>query len=151
MKDSPKKAKFLEIDCDEIPVPFAVLQGYWVVQNLHLVMIFARVVQIAIVATGFLHVVLPLTSCDFCSQILSVYESSIKVFLFFFFFSCISANFNMFQITYKYISVSSEDFGSLKFPWRKVQHSESGWYAHDLRYMFVITSSSPPWRLTNFF
>ena len=48
-----KKAKFLEIDCDEIPVPFAVLQGYWVVQNLHLVMIFVRVVQIAIVATGF--------------------------------------------------------------------------------------------------
>ena len=47
------KAKFLEIDCDEIPVPFAVLQGYWVVQNLHFVMIFARVVQIAIVATGF--------------------------------------------------------------------------------------------------
>ena len=29
-----------------------------------------------------LHVVLPLTSCDFCSQILSVYERSIKVFSF---------------------------------------------------------------------
>ena len=28
VKDSLKKAKFLEIDCDEIPVPFAVLQGY---------------------------------------------------------------------------------------------------------------------------
>ena len=27
--------------------------------------------------------VLPLTSCDFCSQILSVYERSIEVFLFF--------------------------------------------------------------------
>ena len=53
MKDPLEKAKFLEIDCDEIPVPFAVLQGYWVVQNLHFVMIFARVVQIAIVATGF--------------------------------------------------------------------------------------------------
>ena len=53
MKDPLEKANFLEIDCDEIPVPFAVLQGYWVVQNLHFVMIFARVVQIAIVATGF--------------------------------------------------------------------------------------------------
>ena len=42
-------ATFLEIDCDEIPVPPAVLQGYWVVKNLHTVMIFARVV----VATGF--------------------------------------------------------------------------------------------------
>ena len=53
MKDPLEKANFLEIDCDEIPVPFAVLQGYWVVQNLHFVMIFARVVQIAIAATGF--------------------------------------------------------------------------------------------------
>ena len=35
-------------------------------------------------------------------------------------------------MTYKYNSVSSEDFGLLKFPWKKVQHSESGWYAHDL-------------------
>ena len=42
-------ATLLEIDCDEIPVPPAVLQGYWVVKNLHIVMIFARVV----VATGF--------------------------------------------------------------------------------------------------
>ena len=65
--------------------------------------------------------------------------------------SCRSADFNMFQMTYKYNSVSSEDFGSLKFPWKKVQHSESGWYAHDLRYMVVVTSSSPPWRLINFF
>ena len=146
---------------------------------------------------------LPLTSYDLYSQILSVYERSIKVLLFFFivllenarksadiyekypflvFFeatdgnftekysvtpswertclwqmtsvrivSCRSADFNMFQMTYKYNSVSSEDFGSLKFPWKKVQHSESGWYAHDLRYMFVVTSSSPPWRLINFF
>ena len=61
------------------------------------------------------------------------------------------ADFNMFQMTYKYNSVSSEDFGSLKFPWKKVQHSESGWYAHDLRYMFVVTSGSPPWSLINFF
>ena len=65
--------------------------------------------------------------------------------------SCRSADFNLFQMTYKYISVSSEDFGSLKFPWKKVQHSESGWYAHDLRYMFVVTSGSPPWSLINFF
>ena len=65
--------------------------------------------------------------------------------------SCRSADFNMFQMAYKYNSVSSEDFGLLKFPWKKVQHSESGWYAHDLRYMFVVTSSSPPWRLINFF
>ena len=65
--------------------------------------------------------------------------------------SCRSADFNMFQMTYKYNSVSSEDFGSLKFPWKKVQHSESGWYAHDLKYMFVVTSSSPSWRLINFF
>ena len=54
-------------------------------------------------------------------------------------------------MTCKYNSVSSEDFGSLKFPWKKVQHSESGWHAHDLRYMVVVTSSSPPWRLINFF
>ena len=65
--------------------------------------------------------------------------------------SCRSADFNMFQMTYKYNSVSSEDFRSLKFPWKKVQHSESGWYAHDLRYMFVVKSSCPPWRLINFF
>ena len=30
--------------------------------------------------------------------------------------SCRSADFNMFQMTYKYNSVSSEDFGLLKFP-----------------------------------
>ena len=65
--------------------------------------------------------------------------------------SCRSADFNMFQMTYKYNSVSSEDFGLFKFPWRKVQHSEPGQYAHDLRYMFVVTSSSPPWSLINFF
>ena len=65
--------------------------------------------------------------------------------------SCRSADFNMFRMTYKYNSVSSEDFGSLKFPWKKVQHSESGWYAHDLRYMFVVTSGSPPWSLINVF
>ena len=65
--------------------------------------------------------------------------------------SCRSADFNMFQMTYKYNSVSSEDFGSLKFPWKKVQHSESGWYAHDLRYMFKVTSSSPPISLIKFF
>ena len=48
-------------------------------------MIFAEVVQIAIVAGDWvLHVVLPLKSCDFCSQILSVYERSIEVFFFFF-------------------------------------------------------------------
>ena len=61
------------------------------------------------------------------------------------------ADFNIFQMTYKYNSVSSEDFGSLKFLWKKVQHSESGWYAHDLRYMFVVTSGSPPWSLIYFF
>ena len=154
-----------------------------------------------------LHVLLPLTSYDLYSQILSVYERSIQVFLCFFFCFCFlfllqkaeicwhiwkisisrflwatdgnfsekysvtpswqrtclwqmtgvrivlcrSLDFDMFQMTYKYNSVSSEDFGSLKFPWKKVQHSESGWYAHDLRYMFVVTSSSPPWRLINFF
>ena len=36
-------------------------------------------------------------------------------------------------------SVSSKDFGLLKFPWKTVQHSESGWYADDL--IFV----HPPW------
>ena len=41
------------IDRDEIPVPFSALQGYLVDQNVHFVMIFERVVQIAIVATGF--------------------------------------------------------------------------------------------------
>ena len=65
--------------------------------------------------------------------------------------SCRSADFNMFPMTYKYNRVSSEDFGSLKFLWKKVQHSASGWYSHDLRYMFVVTSSCPPWRLINFF
>ena len=53
---------------------------------------------------------------------------------------CRSLDFDMFQMTYKYNSVSSEDFGSLKFPWKKVQRSESGWNAHDLRYMFVVTT-----------
>ena len=53
MKDCLKKAKFMEIDCDEIIVPFAVPQGCWLVQNLHFVIIFARVVQIAFVAIGF--------------------------------------------------------------------------------------------------
>ena len=65
--------------------------------------------------------------------------------------SCRSADFNMFQMTYTYNSVSSKDFWLLKFPWKKVQHSESGWYAHDLRYMFVVTLSCPPWRLINCF
>ena len=202
MKDSLKKAKFLEIDCDEIPVPFAVLQRYWVVQNLHFVMIFRASRTNCYCGDWVLHVILPLTSCDFCSQILSVYERWTEVFFFFFFWlflirmrgnlliyrkmsifrflwgdrwklhanitpswqrtclwqmtgvrivSCRSADFNMFQMTYKYNSVSSEDIGPLKFPWKKVQHSESGWYAHDLRYMFVFTSSSPPWRLINCF
>ena len=49
----PKKVNFLEFDFDEIPVPFVLLQGYWAVKNLHFVMILARVVQIAIAATGF--------------------------------------------------------------------------------------------------
>ena len=46
-----------------------------------------------------LHVVLPLTSYDLFSQILSVYERSIKVFLFFFlvFFTSESGN----LLTYK--------------------------------------------------
>ena len=35
-------------------------------------------------------------------------------------------------------SVSSEDLGSLKFLWKKVQHSESGWYAHDLFILFSL-------------
>ena len=64
---------------------------------------------------------------------------------------CRSADFKVFQITYNYKSVSSKDFGLLKFPWEKVQYSESGWYAHDLRYMFVVTSSCPPWRFISFF
>ena len=55
--------------------------------------------------------------------------------------SCSSVDINMFQMTYKYNSISSADFGSFKFPWKKVQHSESGWCAHDLRNMFVVTSS----------
>ena len=57
--------------------------------------------------------------------------------------SCRSADFNIFYMTYKNNSVSSEDFGLLKFPWKKAQHSESR-YANDLRHMFVVTSSSPP-------
>ena len=47
-------------------------------------MIFARVVQIAIIGDWVLHVVLPLTSCNFCFQILSVYERSIEGFFFLF-------------------------------------------------------------------
>ena len=38
-----------------------------------------------------------------------------------------------------------------QIPWKKVQHSESGWYAHDLRYMFKVASSSPPLSLIHFF
>ena len=193
----------MEIDYDEITVPFAVPQGCWLVQNLHFVIIFARVVQIAIVAIGFYMwycrwqvAISALRSSVFTSVQLG-FSSFLRVlfylecaeicwyiekcpFLVFFgatdgnfmekysvtpswqrtclwqmtgvrIVSCRSADFNMFQMTYKYNSVSSEDFGSLKFPWKKVQHSESGWYAHDLRYMFVVTSSSPPWRLINFF
>ena len=129
-------------------------------------MIFARVVQIAIIGDWVLHVVLPLTSCNFCFHILSVNERSIEGFFFLFWLfllrmrgnlliyrkmsisrllwddrwklhreiqrhaivttymfmtgvrivSCRSADFNMFQMTYKYNSVSSEDFRSLKFP-----------------------------------
>ena len=56
--------------------------------------------------------------------------------------SCRSANF---------YSIASEDFGLLKFPWKKVQHSESEWYAHDLRNMFAVMLSCPLWRLINFF
>ena len=178
-------------------------RGYWVVQNLHFVMIFARVVQIAIVATGFYmyncrwqvaisalrfsaFTSVQLRFSPFfwvgfyleCAEICWYIEKC--PFLVFFgatdgnfmekysvtllwprtwlsqmtgvkIVSCRSTDFNMFEMTYKYNSVSSEDFGSLKLPWKKVQHSESGWYAHDLRYMFVGTSSSPPWRLINFF
>ena len=39
----------------------------------------------------------------------------------------------------------------VQIPWKNVQHSESGWYAHDLSYMFKVTSSSPPLSLINFF
>ena len=126
-------------------------------------------------------VVIPQTSWELWSQILSAYERSIEDFFFFFSFfgcfhlecaeicwyiekcpflvffratdgnfiqkysvtpswqmtsmrivSCRPADFNMFKMTYKYNSVSSEDFESLKFPWKKAQHSESGWYPHDL-------------------
>ena len=38
-----------------------------------------------------------------------------------------------------------------QIPRKKVQHSESEWYAHDLRCMFKVTSSSPPLSLINFF
>ena len=128
-------------------------------------MIFARVVQIAITGDWVLHVVLPLTSCNFCFQILTVYERSIEGFFIFFFWLFLlrmrgnqliyrkmsisrllwdgrwklhreiqrhaivttykfmtndrcedSFVFNMFQMTYKYNSVPSEDFRSLKFP-----------------------------------
>ena len=127
-------------------------------------MIFARVVQIAITGDWVLHVVLPLTSCNFCFQVLTVYERSIEGF-FILFWLCLlrmrgnqliyrkmsisrllwdgrwklhreiqrhaivttykfmtndrcedSFVFNMFQMTYKYNSVPSEDFRSLKFP-----------------------------------
>ena len=52
-KRLPEKSKFFGIDCDEIPVPFSVLLGYRVVQNLRFVMVLARVVQIAVIATAF--------------------------------------------------------------------------------------------------
>ena len=47
-----------------------------------------------------LHVVLPLTSCDFCSQILCVYERSIGVFFFFegFFYIECAEIYNLFFI-----------------------------------------------------
>ena len=128
-------------------------------------MIFARVVQIAITGDWVLNVVLPLTSCNFCFQILTVYERSIEGFFIFFFWLFLlrmrgnqlinrkmsislllwdgrwklhreiqrhaivttykfmtndqcedSFVFNMFQMTYKYNSVPSKDFKSLKFP-----------------------------------
>ena len=101
-----KIAKFLEIGCDEIPVPFAVLQGYWVVQNLHFVIIFERVVQIAIIGDWVLHVVLPLTSCNFCFQILSVYERSIEGFFFLFWLFLLRVHGNLLIYT-KNINFSS--------------------------------------------
>ena len=79
MKDSLKKAKFLEIDCDEIPFPFAVLQGFWVIplgDNFRASRTNCKC------GDWVLHIVLPLTNCDFFSQILSVYERSIALFFF---------------------------------------------------------------------
>ena len=51
-----------------------------------------------------LHVVLPLTSCDFCSQILSVYERSIEVFFFFFWLFLLRMRGNL--LIYPKISIS---------------------------------------------
>ena len=48
-----------------------------------------------------LHVLLPLTSYDLYSQILSVYERSIKVFLFFFFFLVVFTSESGNLLTYK--------------------------------------------------
>ena len=203
MKGSLKKAKFLEIDCDEIPCSVCCTAEILSNSKSPLCDDFHASRTNCYCGDWVLHVVLPLTSWDFCSQILSIYERSIKVSLFLFgwfylecsencwyiekcpflvFFgatdrkfmekysvrlswqgTCLwqmtgvrivsyrSADFNMFKMTYEYNSVYSEDFGLLKFPWKKGQHSESGWYAHDLRYMFKVTSSSPPLSLINFF
>ena len=62
---------------------------------------------------------------------------------------CLRAFNRSFPLFFCFFVFTSEDFGLLNFPWKKVQHSESGWYAHDLRYIFVVTSSCPPWRLIN--
>ena len=40
---------------------------------------------------------------------------------------CRSANFNMFQMTYKYYSVSPEDLGLLKFPWKNLDDMLTIW------------------------
>ena len=83
MKDSLKKAKFSEIDCDEIPVPFAVLQGILSSSKSPLCDDFrASRTNCNLGRLGFTCS----TAADklrFCSQILSVYERPIEDFFFF--------------------------------------------------------------------
>ena len=161
MKDSLEKGKFLEIDCDEIPAPFHVLQGYWVVQNLYLVMIFAWVVQINCYCGDWV-------TCDTAadklrflllgSQCLRAFNRGF-ILLFWLFLLGMRGNLLIYRKMsisrllwgdrwklhgeiqptstcfkwHKNNSVSSEDFRSLKFLWKKVQHSESGRYEISLR------------------
>ena len=68
--------------------------------------IFERVVQIAIIGDWVLHVVLPLTSCNFCFQILSVYERSIEGFFFLFWLFLLRVHGNLLIYT-KNINFSS--------------------------------------------
>ena len=150
MKDCLKKAKFMEIDCDEIIVPFAVPQGCWLVQNLHFVIIFARVVQIAFVAIGFYtwycrwQVAISALRFSVFTSVQLGFSSFLRVFFLF------RMRGNL--LIYRKMSISRLLWGDRwklherRWSTRNLDDKHTIWGI-----MFVVTSSCPPWRLINFF